>query len=169
MRKLTNQQVISSIQNGDESILFYLSRKYFEQVRKLLRRKGCRDQDTPAIFAGILLNVYREIQTNRLSPNVDFENFLMNSVKEHINDFKLLSFQNDHLLPADKEIVSSCFSILDESSRKVLAARYCENLSFEQIAARLGYSNPVIAHFEFNKAFTVFENIVRARLNVQSN
>ena len=65
----------------------------------------------------------------------------------------------------EKEIIRSCFSILDETSRKILAARYSEKLSFEQIAARMDFSNPVIAQFEFNKAFSQFEKISRARLN----
>jgi len=168
MARLSNQQVISLIQNGDEAVLFYLSKRYFEAARKLLRRSGCRDKDTPAVFGKILINVFREIQKNKISPNVDFEIFLFNSIKEHLTDIKAFG-ENFQLPIGEKEIIASCFSIMDESSRKVLAARYCENLTFELIAARLEFSNPVIAHFEFNKAFALFENIVRARLNIQSN
>jgi hypothetical protein len=168
MRRMTNQQIIASIQNGEESVLFFLSKKYYEQARKLLRRKGCPDRDTPAVFSGILVNVCREIQRNKLSANVDFEHFLFNSINEHLSEMKMMD-KNSNFLPGEREIIASCFSILDDASRKILSARYCENLSFEQIAARLEFSNPIIAHFEFNKAFTQFENIGRARLNVQSN
>jgi hypothetical protein len=168
MPRLSNQQIISSLQNGEESVMFYLSKRYFESARKLLRRKGCRDKDTPAVFSRILVGVCREIQRNKISPNVDFEHFLFNSIRDYISDMKTIG-RDALFIPGEREIVASCFSILDESSRKILSARYCENLTFEQIAARLEYSNPVIAHFEFNKAFSLFENIVRARLNVQSN
>jgi len=68
-----------------------------------------------------------------------------------------------------KEIVSDCVSIMDPDSRRLLAARYAEKLSYEQIAARYEYSNPVIAQFEVNKAMTQLEGIARARLNISSN
>ena len=165
---MNNQQIITAIQNGEDSVLLFLSRKYYESARKLLRRKGCRDKDTPVIFSGILVNAIREIQRNKISSNVDFEMFLFNNIREHLNDMKMME-KKSNFLPGEREIIASCFMILDESSRKILAARYSENLTFEQIAARLEFSNPVIAHFEFNKAFILFENIVRARLNVQSN
>jgi hypothetical protein len=168
MRKMNNQQVIASIQNGDENVIFFLTKKYYEQAGKILRRKGCPDRETPVVFSGILVGVCREIQRNRLSANVDFEHFLFNSINEHLNDMKMMD-ENSNFLPGEREIIASCFSILDESSRRILSARYCENLTFEQIAARLEFSNPVIAHFEFNKAFSLYENIVRARLNIQSN
>jgi hypothetical protein len=167
MPRLSNQQIFTSIQNGDETVLFYLSKRYFEAGRKLLRRKGCKEKDTPAIFGKILVNVYREIQRNNISSNVDFETFLFNSIREYLNDIKS-GPEKSEFLPGEREIIASCFAILDEPSRKILSARYGENLAFELIAARLELSNPVIAHFEFNKAFTLFENIVRARLNVQN-
>lgn len=169
MPRLSNQEIITSLQNGDEQVLFYLSKKYYQSARKWLRRQGCRDVDTPAIFSSILVKVCREIQRNNLSKNVDFEIFLFNSIRDHLNFMKADRNNHRSLLPEEMEIISSCFGILDEISRKILATRYCENLSFEQIAVRMDYSNPVIAHFEFNKAFASYENIVRARLNVAAN
>ena len=91
-------------------------------------------------------------------------------MSEYLEYFKSSKGKNELTEHFDeKEIVASCFSILDESARKILSARYVEKLSFEQIAVRLEYSNPIIAQFEFNKAFNQFENISRARLNIISN
>ena len=169
MASFTNQQVIQSIKNGEDEILFYLTKKYFNSSRRWLRRSGCRDSETPAIFGRVMVNVFGEIQRNNISTNVDFEQFFNNSLREH---FKILKTENpkerDLNTSEEKEIIRSCFSILDENSRKILAARYSEKLSFEQIAARMDFSNPVIAQFEFNKAFLQFEKISRARLNVAS-
>ena len=169
MASFTNQQVIQSIKNGEEDILFYLTKKYFNSSRRWLRRSGCRDSETPAIFGRVIVNVFGEIQRNNISTNVDFEQFFNNSLREY---FKILKTENpnkrDLNSSEEKEITRSCFSILDENARKILAARYSEKLSFEQIAARMDFSNPVIAQFEFNKAFSQFEKISRARLNVVS-
>lgn len=169
MASFTNQQVIQSIKNGEEDILFYLTKKYFNSSRRWLRRSGCRDSETPAIFGRVMVNVFGEIQRNNISTNVDFEQFLNNSLREHFKILKTeIPKERDLNTSEEKEIIRSCFSILNENSRKILAARYSEKLSFEQIAARMDFSNPVIAQFEFNKAFSQFEKISRARLNVAS-
>ena len=154
MVSFTNQEVIHSIQNGEERILFYLTKKYFNSSRRWLRRSGCRDSETPAIFGRVMVNVFGEIQRNNISPNVDFEQFFFNSLREYLKNV-IAENQEDRnlIISEEKEIIRLCFSILDESSRKILAARYSEKLSFEQIAARMNFSNPVIAQFEFNKAF----------------
>lgn len=169
MASFTNQQVIYSIQNGEEEILFYLTKKYYNSSRRLLRRIGCRDSETPAVFGRVLVNVFSEIQRNNISTNVDFEQFFYNSLREYFKTLKTENPKERELNTSEeKEIIRSCFSILDETSRKILAARFSEKLSFEQIAARMDFSNPVIAQFEFNKAFSQFEKISRARLNVAS-
>ena len=169
MASFTNQQVIQSIKNGEDEILFYLTKKYFNSSRRWLRRRGFRDSETPAIFGRVMVNVFGEIQRNNISTNVDFEQFFTNSIREYSKILKTENPKERELNTSEeKEIIRACFSILDETSRKILAARYSEKLTFEQIAARMDFSNPVIAQFEFNKAFSQFEKISRARLNVAS-
>jgi len=160
MSRRRNQHIIQSIHNGNEEILFYLSRLYFQSARRLLRRKGISDSSTPRVFATILTNVYREIKQKKLSAQVDFESYLFNSIR----DFSEASLHPDQ----DVEIVSACFGILDESSRKILSSRYADRISFEEIATRCGFSNAVIAEHEVNKAMSQFEKIAAARLNMPS-
>ena len=174
MAKYSNEEIISAIINGQEDVLFYLNRKYFETARRWLRRKGIQDSKTPEMFSSVLVRVYREIQQSRISANMPFEPYLFNALKEHLREEKILRKEIKLLLnPAytdhQKEIVSDCVSIMDTDSRRLLAARYAEKLSYEQIAARYEYSNPVIAQFEVNKAMTQLEGIARARLNISSN
>ncbi len=168
MARYTNQQIFDFIHNGDESVLFYLSETYFQTGRRLLRRSGCRDSDTPVVFSRVLTQIYREIQQNKISPNIDLEKFIFNSLKDYFStNYTSHSLENDQKSSTTKEDMIACFSIMDENSRKILALRYVENLSFEEIAARLNFSNPFIAEHEFNKAFNQFENISRARLMLQ--
>lgn len=167
MARYSNQQIFNHILNGEEEILFYLTKKYYNSSRRWLHRNGCIDSDTPAIFSKVLINVYDDIQRNNISQNVDFEIFFYNSLREF---FKNIKSENNHEPESsEKEIVSSCFLILDEFYRKILSARYSEKLSFEQIAVRFKFSNPVIAQFEFNKAFSQYEKISKARLNISLN
>lgn len=163
MARYSNQEIITLIQNGDEDVLFYLTGKYFQSSRRWLRRQGVLDSDTPSVFSTVLLKVYREIQKSNFSKNNDVEVFFFNSLKDELN----------HLRAGGKEkpeeetpVIARCFSILSEESKKILSERYVENLSFEQIASRENFSNPVIAEFEFTKAFSQFESIVKSRLYV---
>ena len=98
----------------------------------------------------------------------DLEKFIFNSLKDYFStNYTSDILENDQKSSTTKEDVIACFSIMDENTRKILALRYVENLSFEEIASRLNYSNPFIAEHEFNKAFNQFENISRARLMLQ--
>ena len=72
------------------------------------------------------------------------------------------------ILPAseiERDAAASCFTILDEQSKKLLSARYTEKLTFEEIAVRFEFSNPVIAEFEVHKSLNQFRQIAQARLN----
>jgi len=173
MPRYSNPEIISAIHNGNEEVLFYVSWKFFQPARRWLRRKGVPDEKTPEIFISILLKVFREIQQQRLSVHIDFESFLFNSLDDHFRQertkgreerFKTESSFSDE----NKEIVAQCVSILDEENRKLLFSRYAEKLSFEQIAVRFNYSNPVIAQFEVNKAMNRLEAISRIQLNIET-
>ena len=166
-----NEEMISSIKKGDEKVLSVLTKKFFQSSRKQLRQKGIKDSETPAAFAQILVNLYREIQQSNLSIHLDLEKYLFASINQFLEKEKQRSRKtsSQYILPStetEKEAVAACYSILDDNTRKLLSRRYCEKLSFEEIAARFDYSNPVIAQFEVNKALLQLQKVSMARLNI---
>lgn len=166
----SNEELITSIRNGKEESLFALSKRFFQSSRRWLRRKGISDSATPAIFAKVLVKMFRDIQQNRLSSHVDLDKYIFNMLNEHLSKEKeSRKFkQQKAILPSseiEREVVASCFTILDEQSKKLLSARYTEKLTFEEIAVRFDFSNPVIAEFEIHKALNQFRQISQARLN----
>jgi hypothetical protein len=165
MARYSNHGIIQAIRNGQEDVLFYISKKYFQQARRIIRRKGFRDQDSPMIYSDVLVIVVREIQQNNLSDNIDFEKLLFNHLREFILENKK---SNDELsvMEENRQAAINCFSILDDQSKKILSERYSYLHSFEQISSRLNFSNPLIAEFEFNRAYSLFENVVKARLSI---
>ncbi len=174
MSRYSNPEIISDIQNGKEEVLFYICRKFFQPARRWLRRKGVPDDKTPQIFISVLLQIFREIQQQHLSVHVDFESYLYNSLEEFFKEEKLKSKQSRYRIGPvysdnQKEAVALCVEIQEDDTRKLLFSRYAEKLSFEQIAVRFEYSNPVIAQYEVNKAIIRLEGMVRIRLNLQKN
>ena len=166
----SNEEVINSIRNGKEETLFALSKKYFQSSRRWLRRKGISDTATPAIFAKVLVKMFRDIQQNRLSTHVDLDKYIYNLLNEHLSKEKeSRKFKRQPaILPAseiERDAAASCFTILDEQSKKLLSARYTEKLTFEEIAVRFEFSNPVIAEFAVHKSLNQFRQIAQARLN----
>ena len=174
MSRYTNPEIISDIQNGKEEILFYISRKFFQPARRWLRRKGVPDDKTPQIFVSVLLQLFREIQQQKLSIHVDFESYLFNSLEDFFLQEKAKKKNQRYQLgplfsDQQKDAVSMCVKIQDEDTRKLLFSRYAEKLSYEQIAVRFEYSNPVIAQFEINKAMNRLEDMSRIHLNLDQN
>ena len=174
MTRYTNPEIISDIQNGKEEVLFYVSRKFFQPARRWLRRKGVPDDKTPQIFVTVLLQLFREIQQQHLSLHVDFESYLFNSLEEYFKQEKTKNKKQRYNLEplysdSQKEAVALCVEIQDIDTRKLLFSRYAEKLTFEQIASRFDFSNPVIAQFEVNKAMNRLEGIVRIQLNIDQN
>ncbi|MBP6334577.1 MAG: hypothetical protein KA444_03820 [Bacteroidia bacterium] len=174
MARYSNPEIISDIQNGKEEVLFYVSQKFFQPARRWLRRKGVPDDKTPQIFISVLVTLFREIQQQHLSIHIDFESYLFNSLEEFFKQEKTKSkhsryIQSTVYSDSQKEAVAKCVEIQDDDDRKILFSRYAEKLSFEQIAVRFNYSNPVIAEFEVNKAINRLDAIVRIRLNIEQN
>lgn len=166
-----NEELILSIKNGKEEAIHVLRKKYFQSSRRWLRRNGISDSATPDLFAKVLVKVYRDIQQNRMTAHVDLEKYIFNSLNEFLikeKEQRKEKRKNGMQIPTDKEMESvvACYSILEEQTKKLLSARYSEKLTFEEIAARFDFSNPVIAQFEVNKAFQQLQQVAAARLNI---
>jgi len=174
MDKLSNKDIFSEILEGNEDILIYLHEHYFQQCRRWLRRKGFPDQHTPQLFAEVLVKLFREIQRKKIPGEVEFEPYFFNLLDEHVSEEKRSrKEQANRVSPgftdAEKNIISSCTMILDEHVRKLLFARYVEYLSFEEIAARFNYEDPVVAQKEVEHAMLQLENISKIRLEISIN
>ena len=169
MSRFNNKQLIAGIQNGNNEVIVYLAEKYFPYTRKMLRTKGVRDSMTPEFFSSVLVKVCLDIVQNKFPSSIEFETFFFNCMKDSILEWK--SRQGDDTLGEEvslsdqqKLIVAQCVSILDEQSKKLVHAYYAERLSFETIATKFNFSNPVIAQYEVNKAINQLEGIVTLRL-----
>lgn len=173
MAKYSNQEIISQIQNGQQEILFYLTKGLFPFYRKWLRRKGLPDVETPALFTRVLVFVCREIRVNHMSVHVDFEAFLQGALLEELKKHKAAQTGSkvsveDKMEESEHSAVGQCLNILDEQARQLLVARYYYRQNFEQIAAGFEFSNPVIAQFEITKAMNRLEGMVSYRLNTSN-
>ncbi len=174
MSRYNNKQLITEIQNGNEDVLVYLAKKYFQTARRILRVKGVKDSQTPDIFSDVLIKVWLNILYHKFSPSIEFETFLFNSLQEHVNEIRERKRNNQlKMEPLVSEhqryVVAQCVSILDENERNLVHAYYAEQLSFEKIADRFKYSNAVIAQHEVYKAMNQLEGIVKLRLNISRN
>lgn len=174
MKRYRNSEVIAEIQNGNKEILFYLSRKYFQSSRRLLRRKGLPDDRTPEVFSAVLVRVYRDLKQSKLSSEIDFEAYLFRAMEDFVKEDKAARRENKVRLSVtysdqQRDVVSQCVSILDDQAEDLLIARYAEKLSYEEIASRFELTNPVVAQEHVSKAMELLEGIVKARLNLSSH
>jgi hypothetical protein len=174
MSRYNNKELIAGIKNGNEDVLVYLSGKYFQPARRMLRIKGIKDESTPEIFSTVLIKAWFNILHPKFPETVEFETFFFNLLDEHVLQSKATKRKNqvkpdDLFSGKQNEVAAKCVSILDENSRNLLHAHYAEHMSFEKIAVRFNYSNSVIAQHEVVKAMTQLEGIVKIRLNITLN
>lgn len=174
MSRFNNKKLIAGIQNGNEEVIVYLAEKYFPYARKLLRTKGISDSSTPEFFSNVLVKVCFDIIHHQFPPSIELETFFFNSLNDSVEEAKKNKHGNKLKVEGDwmnsqKEVVAQCVSILDEQSKKLVQSYYAERMSFETIAVKFNYSNPVIAQHEVNKAIAQLEGIVKLRLNMSEN
>ncbi len=174
MSRYNNKQLITEIQNGNEEVLVYLAKKYFQTARRTLRVKGVKDSETPDVFSMVLIKTWLNILHHKFPSSIEFETFLFNSLQEYVYETKEKKRNNQLRSEAvfpdqQKAVVAQCVSILDEGGRNLVHAYYAEQLSFEKIAERFNYSNAVIAQHEVYKAMNQLEGIVKLRLNITLN
>jgi hypothetical protein len=165
VKRYSEGEIISEINNGNRDILVYLARKYFPSSRRLLRIKGFDDDQTPGIFADVLVKAYLKLQQQQLE-YIDFESYFVHALNDHIRILKEQGKDVDDSNPGQPvNIVSQCVSIMDEQSQQLLYSRVAGKMSYEQIRNKFQFSNPVIAQYEVNKALNQLEGIVKLRMN----
>ena len=181
MIKYSSKQILKEILDGNEDVLPFLTRKYYPASRRMLRLRGFRDKDTPAIFAEVLMDAFVSLSAaqgeNTALKSLDsfqFEEYFFDRLKHFIGEQKK-SHAEKNSESEDAEAVSNilaqqkvrakCVQVLDPEYQDLLYARAVKNLSYEKIADQFKFSNPVIAQYEFNKACAQLEAVITARMN----
>lgn len=173
LRGQSDDAVIRAIRNGSNDPLFEIARRYFSTARRLLRTRGVKDSETPRVFSGVLTRFARNIRQHKIAEQTDISTYLVNVLRQYAREDRAArkgreSRNLNEVLEEDRLVASRCITILDERSKALLFARYSELLNYEQIAARFQYSNPVIAQTEVEKAASLLERILSARLKQEN-
>jgi len=169
VKRFSKREILSEINNGNEEVLVYLSRKYFPTARRLMRIRGFRDEHTPQIFSGVLAAVYADLR-NQQQEHIDFETYFLNALNKEIESLKDGSKNSiEYRAQQSTDVAAQCVSILDEQAQALLFARVSEQLSYEQIKERFQFSNAVIAEYEVHKALNQLAGIVKLRMNISQN
>ncbi|MFM9050755.1 MAG: hypothetical protein ACKOKF_00360 [Bacteroidota bacterium] len=166
MPRLDNQQVILGLRNASDDALLYVCKRYFQSVRRWIRKKGVPDARTQFVFSKMLTGLVRNIQEKRLSGPVDFEALLRDVIDDGLSSFK--KDKNSDAAPKDisasVEVAARCYSALDPTAGRLLEAYYLEGLNFEELASRFGYGNATIAEFEVLRQMAKLEGLVHISL-----
>jgi len=171
MSLTANKRLIAEFKVGNDEVISEAARKFFPSARKFLRMKGVRDELTPKVFADSLVTVLSEIRRNKVSELADFTGLLNTALGREAEALKSAGRSAPEEIPEDTNaaVAAQCVAVLDAPSQQLLFLRYAERKSFEEIAAILNYSNPVIAQFEVDKAYRQLEGIVKVRFNMSAN
>ena len=166
-----SKKIIVDFKGGSDEVVSLAARRFFPSARKFLRMKGVRDAMTPMVFAESLVTVLSEIRRNKVSELADFNGLLNNALGKGAEAVRAAERAEPEPVmdEGNAQVAAQCVAVLDGQSQQLLFLRYAERKSFEEIAAILNYSNPVIAQFEVEKAYRQLEGIVKVRFNMSQN
>ena len=164
MLKLSNQQVIEKIKNGEIDYFGYIVKKYTKQIYNYVFKKIAKREDVEDIVQISFLQLYKAV--GRLDKEKPVLPYLYQIVR---NEMKMFWRGRKMMLPLDEEIAAE---EKQESLEKELVEKQLDLLPKEQKkAVKLvseGYSYKEIAKFLNRPLNTIRTIIRRARLKLKN-
>lgn len=81
--KLSNQDIIKGIENGDRNILNYVYNEYRQKVIIIINESGGTDNEAKDIFQTVLIRIFHMLKTK----NIDISNIGAYILKASINEY----------------------------------------------------------------------------------
>jgi RNA polymerase sigma factor (sigma-70 family) len=184
-----DQKVIECLKEQDGWSFYYMQRMYFPSVYALVRMQGGSKQDAEdvimdgiqALLQNIEAGKYEVQDTARLKTYFlrICRNIWVDEVKRksrtrvvrplddlNSDDLKFLAYYDNYEsenLTDRQKLVQTVFSDATETCKRVLGYFYYENLSHDEIAARMGYKNSDTCKTQKMKCLTKLKTAVKSR------
>jgi len=158
------EKIIKSLQNNDGWAFYYIQKAYYPSVSYYVRTCGGTVEDVKDIIMEAILALMENVQANKYRPNTHsklktyFLGICRNKWKDQLkknarimpigsvlweieNDVIEASVESDDLLNERQKAVVCLFDKATDTCKKVLGYYYYDNLSHNEIANKMGYTN----------------------------
>lgn len=161
MKVYSSAEIIKGIARGKDSIIRYVYKSSYQDVRKLILSNGGNEHDAQDIFQEGMIKVYQKITDHTLQLNCRFETYLYSVCRFlWLNELEKRKTSRRENVPLD-DLLDDCqannqirenaelklyekhFNELGKECRKVLNM-YFQRASMEEICLVMGYKDVLI-------------------------
>ena len=172
--KISDEEVLKRIREGDESALDYLYKKNFKMMTKLVMNNNGNEEEAKDIFQEGLIVFWQKAVSGNLILSSKISTFLYSICqnlwrKELERKSRLSNEEKDTAVYEDSDrherikIMNGCINQLGETCKKILTYYYFDNLSMHDIAEKLGFANADTAKTKKYKCKKELDEVVRSQ------
>ena len=180
---MSDQELLIALKQRDDAALSYLYQAYWPMILQMVKTNSGTQAEAEDLYQESILDLLEKVWNGELVLTCRLKNFLYSicrlkwlhqlrgkprfiDIEEYVElgeEFVIPA--EEAAQPADAQIASSIHA-LGEPCRTLLFGFYYENLSFEQLAAKLGYSSMFVARQQKFRCKDRLKKTLSAALNV---
>lgn len=179
----SDEQIIDSIRNGDDSALSHLYEKNIRMVMKFIVQNNGNESDAMNILQDALVILWEKIDKNEFMLTSKISTYLYSVVrnkwlqelayrKKH-TDLGQIPENPGHLFTVDESvedreliaIVKNCIQNLTPLCQKILTAFYYEEKSMQEISQLVGLANEDVAKSKKYQCKKELERLVKKAID----
>lgn len=175
--KLTDDEVITRIKQGDESALDYLYQKNYKMMVNMIIKNSGSQEEAEDIYQEALILFWRKITSGNLVLTSKISTYLysvcQNLWRKELERKSRLSNEekeeietNDYDAREQIKIIHQSIGELGEVCRQILTLYYFDGLSMDIIAQRLGFSNADSVKTKKYKCKKELDEKIKAKFSV---
>lgn len=181
-KQLTDEQLVSAIQRGDQNALLQLYRDNFMAVRNHILKNNGKMEDVEDVLQDATIAVWEKIRNNSLQLNAKLSTFVFaiarNQWLKRLNKMNRMVQMNDihtekltdnpdNLEVRDIHLVKNVMNQLGEKCQKILTLFYFDGMDMNAIADELEYNNADTAKAKKHQCFKQLQELFLNKYNKQ--
>lgn len=149
---MSDEEILQRIRKGDERAIDYLYKKNYRMMVNLIVKNNGTEEEAKDVFQEALIVFWRKAITNELVLTSKISTFIysicQNLWRKELDRKTRLTYEDrdavlleDHDRQEKIEVIHKCINELGETCKKVLTYFYFDEMSMEDIAQKMGFSN----------------------------
>ena len=170
---MKDAEAIRRIEKGDESALDYLYRKNYKMIINLIVKNSGTEDEAKDIFQDALIVFWQKVIKKELVLSSKISTYLysicLNLWRKELTKKQRFSREEKDGIQKEidtdsyerKKIIRNCINKMNATCRKVLMYYYFDNLTMQDIANKMGFSNADTAKTKKYKCKKELDNTIK--------
>lgn len=177
-RRVSDEEIIKRIKNGDEHALVYLYEENYAAVKSYVLKNNGSHDDIEDIMQDALIALWQNVNKSRFELNARLSTYFYAIVKNlwlkqlaktsrvdrmYDGQGENMSEEGDRLGNFDKKVIMQEVMGLGDVCKKLLMYFYFDGLDMKVIAEKLNFANPQTVKAKKYQCFKKLEEKVKAK------